>query len=677
VIDPKQCEINHKGKRILVDTGASDNMCSEKFAKENGEMIDHAPVIYEQMDGSKIESLGWTWWRTKIGGQDMLVEMAVLKEMGTYEVVLGMGWLRQWGAEVSFKENTITINEQQETLARKACKAQAKRMEDNVLKRKFESLKDKTWKDTVPLQYHEYGEAFEEPWEEGKLPEHSEDDFKIKLKEGWKTWKGYKPKRTMEQKEEEKKIVEDALRRGWIEKCYDAAVYVATVFAWKKDGSKRWCGDYKALNENYIGAEYPIQDAKEAITAAAHIDEEEKRKGNLGKKIWTTFDIAKAFHRVRVEEESKKYTAFESDGQIYQWNVMPFGAKDAPAVWNRYCARRMEGIPREWCRIYMDDIIIWAYDSEEMDRRIRQVLEKCIEGNMQLSWKKCEWNKEEVLYLGFLINNDGVQVDPDKVKLIKEYPEPKNKKEVTALRAFMQYLREHLKDHHSLMEPIYKMARKGQDFKWEKDHQERFDRMKEEGVKAIGQFKWEEEKTPEERRPLWIETDSSNVAWAAVFYQKDVSGDRVLLGFASGIWPEVQQRWPPRERELRAVLNGLERAGVMAHGRYVNILTDHRSLVYFTQQRTITPKLCRWRQEIDEFGHDKGGESMIRIQYTPGEELGIDGATRTTGTSGDGRYEGRLLERKHFSGEAWKDITRLSAQCIATAGTVLTTTVWA
>jgi hypothetical protein len=278
-------------------------------------------------------------------------------------------------------------------------------------------------------------------------------------------------------------------------------------------------------------------------------------------------------------------------------------------------------------------------------------------------------------------------VDPDKIKTINDYPEPTNKKEVTALRAFMHYLREHLKDHHSLMEPIYKMARKGQDFKWTQDCQDRFDTMKKEGVRAIGKFIWDEEKEPEERTPLWIETDSSNVAWAAVFYQKDVrgigspdpmgSGDRVLLGFASGIWPEVQQRWPPRERELRAVLNGLERAGIMAHGRYVNILTDHKTLVYFTRQNTITPKLCRWRQEIDEFGHDKEGNSMIRIQYTPGEELGIDGATRTTGTSGDGRYEGRLLERKHFSGEAWKDITRLSAQCTECVGTTLTTTVWA
>jgi len=308
-------------------------------------------------------------------------------------------------------------------------------------------------------------------------------------------------------------------------------------------------------------------------------------------------DIKEAFHRVRTDEESRKYTAFESGGKIYQWNVMPFGAKDAPAVWNRYCARKLQKISRKWCRVYMDDIIVWAYCEEDMRKRVGEVLEACIEGHIQLSWKKCEWDKEEVLYLGFLINNGGIQVDPDKKKLIQEYPPPTNKKEVTALRAFMQYLREHLKDHHSLMEPIYKMARKGQNFEWGPEQQERFDIMKKEGVKAIGKLRWDEEKEKEERTPLWIETDSSNVEWAAVFYQQDVSGDgtpasRVLLGFGSGIWTEVQQRWPPRERELRPVLNGLERAGVMAHGRYVNILTDHRSLVDFSQEKTITPKLC-------------------------------------------------------------------------------------
>jgi len=131
-------------------------------------------------------------------------------------------------------------------------------MTENQLKTKMDNLKDKTGQEVVPKKYHKYGDTFIRPSDTGKIPEHSEFDWKAEMKPGVGNWKAYTPQRLVDQEKEEKGIISDHLKRGWIKKVLNSLVSVATVFTDKKDETKRYCQDYKQLNERYIGAKFPM-----------------------------------------------------------------------------------------------------------------------------------------------------------------------------------------------------------------------------------------------------------------------------------------------------------------------------------------------------------------------------------------------------------------------------------
>jgi len=150
-------------------------------------------------------------------------------------------------------------------------------------------------------------------------------------------------------------------------------------------------------------------------------------------------------------------------------------------------------------------------------------------------------------------------MDPDKYALITNWPTPRNVKDILSLRAWNQFNREHWEKHNAYMEPIYRLCKKHEKFRWEKAQEEAFAQWKKEYPAMLKPFIWDDEKDPSERTPLIVETDASSTAWAASVMQINAKGEKNVLGYASGLWDGPQQSMSTTRRELLVAILALEK----------------------------------------------------------------------------------------------------------------------
>lgn len=457
--------------KLLIDSGSTDNMCSESLANRHNMVIDKSPRglrTYEQMNGTRVTATATAWWETRILGQEMTVEFAVLPEMGTDKAVLGYTWLRDWEVKQDFGTGDLELG--RNTPIGKTLSRIAKEMIHTAHIDKKKAMEGKTWQQVIPKIYHKYAKAFDRPSDRGELPRSTQFNCKLTMKPGWKRWHAqYTPDRSEAEKKVEADIIEDCLKRHSIEEIWDPIVTCATVFAKKKGGGTRYCQDYKGLNENTESYPYKIKDMEDMIQRAT------------GWKEYGQFDLKDEFYTVRMDEGSKKYTTFEALGRTFRWNVMPFGLKQAPGIWSAYAAWVFDRVhlderitkefgtvknPDQWLCVYMDDILTYANTRQEMERYNAIILRTCELHGFTVNWEKSEPHVQEALFCRVLIGQNGCKIDPAKYKMLQEYPRPTSAKMGIKWRATLQFNRKHYARLHTIIEPITKMFKKVVKWEW-------------------------------------------------------------------------------------------------------------------------------------------------------------------------------------------------------------------
>lgn len=225
--------ISNNETKLLLDSGSTDNMCSKNLAERHGMVIDECQFglkTYEQMNSSKVQAVGTAWWETRILDQDMVVEFAVLPEMGGDEPVLGYTCMKDWKIKQDFGTGDLEIG--QNNPIRKVLSRLAKEMLDTSHVRKRKNMEGKTWQEVMPKEYHSHAKAFDRPSDRGELALSTEFDMKFEMKPNWKRWyANYRPDRSKEEKTAEEKTITEHLKRRWIKEIWDPVVSCAMVFA--------------------------------------------------------------------------------------------------------------------------------------------------------------------------------------------------------------------------------------------------------------------------------------------------------------------------------------------------------------------------------------------------------------------------------------------------------------
>lgn len=222
---------------------------------------------------------------------------------------------------------------------------------------------------------------------------------------------------TIEESNEIKKQVQELLELGMI--VPSASPYgSAVLLVPKKDGGWRMCIDYRALNKITIKNRYPLPRIDDMM------DQLEKVR------VFTKLDFKFRYHHMRVQEDDTWKTAFKTKQGLFEWLVMPFGLCNAPATFMCLMNDLIRPFIEYFAIVYLDDILIYDRTWEEHLVHAEKVFKVLHEGQLKLNVKMCEFGKEELVYLGFIVGGGQRKIDPKKVEVITKWARPSTVTEI-------------------------------------------------------------------------------------------------------------------------------------------------------------------------------------------------------------------------------------------------------
>ena len=376
------------------------------------------------------------------------------------------------------------------------------------------------------------------------------------------------------------------------------------VLVRKKDGTWRFCVDFRKLNDATIKDAYPLPQVSDLIDTLS------------GHHYFTTLDLASGYWQVPVEKSSQEKTTFVvPGGGHYEFLRLPFGLTNAVPTFQRLMATVLEGLRPSKCLVYIDDILIIGKTFEQHLNHLIEVLQAIRNAGLKLKPTKCSFAQHEVKFLGFVISSKGLAPDPDKVKAIRAYPQPKN---LTELRRFMgmaSYYRRFVSGFSDIAQPINKLLQKDSNFQWNTQCDRAFVTLKEAltSEPVLG--------FPDPTRNFIVYTDASDIGIGAVLCQTNEDNSEFVISYASKAFSKAEKNWTTTDKESYAVVWALEYFHAYVYGRKVTIFTDHKALEWLRQQKSPNGKLARWILKLEEYDYT--------IVHRPGKLMGhVDALSR-------------------------------------------------
>ena len=335
-----------------------------------------------------------------------------------------------------------------------------------------------------------------------------------------------------------------------------------------------------------------------------------------------------------MEEEAKPLTAF-TVGPLGFWECecMPFGLTNAPATFQRLMESCLGELHLNWCIIYLDDIIVFSRTPEEHIHRLRAVFEKLKAAGLKLKPSKCDFFKKEIKYLGYVVSEQGVSTDPDKIKAVTEWPQPPTMTEVRSFLGFVSYYRRFIPNFSKVTKSLNKLLQnlegtpsQKKKFKvhWGPEQQEAFETIQglctEFPVLAYADFK----------APFILHTDASGEGLGVVLYQVQEGKQRVIA-YASRSLSKSERNYPVHKLEFLGLKWAItDKFHEYQYGSQFQVYTDNNPLTYVLTTVKLNATGHRWVAALSNYtfsiiykhgmGH-KDADALSCIRWPEAMEL--------------------------------------------------------
>ena len=321
-----------------------------------------------------------------------------------------------------------------------------------------------------------------------------------------------------------------------------------------------------------------------------------------------------------MEEECKQFTAF-TVGPLgfYECNLMPFGATNAPATFQRLMEDVLGDLNLNWCIVYLDDVIIFASSPQQHLERLAAVFNKLSAAGLKLKPSKCSFFQKDISYLGHHISEEGIATDAKKIQAVQEWPTPTTVSEVRSFLGFVGYYRRFIKGFSAIARPLTdltkglesqskKIAKKTK-VQWGEKEEESFQNLKEActSTPILG--------FPDYTLPFILHTDASTFGLGAVLYQKQSDGTRVIA-YASRSLSRSEANYTPHKLEFLALKWAITEKfkDYLYGGNIFDCYTDNNPLTYILSSAKLDACGQRWVAELASYNfnlHYKSGATNI------------------------------------------------------------------
>ncbi|KAJ1577331.1 hypothetical protein NDA12_006334 [Ustilago hordei] len=395
----------------------------------------------------------------------------------------------------------------------------------------------------IPKPYQHLRDVFDEV-EADKLPHHTEHDLHLELIEGGKPPQGPLYLKGPKEMSELRRYLDENLEKGFIRPSKSPA-RSPVLFVPKKDGGLRLCVDYRGLNEITVKNRAPLPLIEEQLFLL--------RKA----RIYTKLDLRAAYNLIWIAKGDEWKTAFGTQLGLYEYLVMPFGLANAPAHFQSFINDIFRDIIGIYVVVYLDDFLIFSDTEEAHVKHVTEVLTHLRSNRLFAKLSKCEFHTKTVEFLGYIIKPTGIEMDPEKVHTVKEWPMPESIHDIQRFLGFANFYRRFIAHFACIAKPLTALVKPIERFKkfeLPEEAQQAFHKLIQAFTSAgvLQHFDY--------HLPTRLETDASDFAIAGVLKQEH-EGRWHPVAFYSRKMSSAEKNYEIHDKELLAVYRPGDKGG--------------------------------------------------------------------------------------------------------------------
>ena len=401
-----------------------------------------------------------------------------------------------------------------------------------------------------------------------------------------------KPAYRMSPKEHEEltRQVDELLNKGLIRESKSPCAVPALLVP-KKDGSWRMCVNSRTVNKITIEYRFPIPRLDDLLDQL------------YGASIFSKIDLRSGYHQIRMREGDEWKTAFKTRDGLYEWMVMPFGLSNAPSTFMRFMNHILESCIGNFVVVYFDDILIYSKNSMEHLEHLRQLFSILREQRLFVNLKKCDFYVERIIFIGYVVTKDGIEMDRSKIEAITNWPTPSSIHDVKSFRGLVSFYRRFIRGFSSIMAPITECL-KGDKFKWTSVAEESFELIKKKVTEAPCLV------LPDFNKVFEVECDASQVGIGAVLSQEGRP-----IAFFSGKLNEAKRKYSTYDKEFYAIYRALFHLSQYLLYKPFVLFSYHEALKFINHQHKLNRRHATWVEFLQAYNftikHKAGVHNVV------------------------------------------------------------------
>jgi len=365
----------------------------------------------------------------------------------------------------------------------------------------------------------------------------------------------------------------------------------------KPSGDMRICVDLKPLNQTVLREYHPLPNVDETLAQLA------------GAKKFSKLDANSGFWQIPLAKQSRPLTTFITPFGRFQFNKLPFGISCAPELFQKRMSTMLSGLQGVLC--LMDDVLVFGHDQQQHDKRLEAVLSRIQSAGVTLNPSKCDFSKDQIKFLGHIVDKDGVRADPTKTQAVLELSPPSNVREMRRFVGMVNQLAKFIPNCADIIRPLTELLSTKQAWQWGTSQDEAFSKIKQllTNPRVLTLY--------DTSAATKISADASSYGVGAVLLQHS-NQQWKPVAYASRKLSDTEKRYAQIEKEALALTWACEKFSPYIMGKTIDIETDHKPLVPLMSSKDLDampPRILRFRLRMMRYS--------FNICHVPGKLLYI------------------------------------------------------